>query len=360
MHFVSGIKSGGVEQMLINYTEPMNRKYHLEEIIVYQHEPNRVCLKKLLDAKNKCIRISDKNHNPIKNISDTFRIIKKEKPDIIHAHMNLLNFIPLFCGLVCGVKVRISHSHIANKNIKFSIAEKLFKKLNLLFSNELLSCGYKAGKYMYGNRRFEIVYNSIDIDKFIFNDSKRKVVRKKLGITDQDILIGNVGRLTEQKNQKFLIEIMRELVPSNNKFKLIIFGSGELKKELSDYINLSNLEDNIKIHNPVNNIEEYYDAMDVFLLPSLYEGFPVSLVEAQANGLSSLVSNTIDKTSAITDKVEFLSISSKKDWVDGIINLQKESRKININEFINFDIKYSYKSLANLYIKLASNVGVGR
>lgn len=357
MHFVSGIKSGGVEQMLINYTNPMNRRYHLQEIIVYQHEPNKVCLKKLLDAKNKCVRISDKKHNPIKNISDTFRIIKREKPDIIHTHMNLLNFIPLFCGFVCGVKIRISHSHIAHKNIKFSIAEKLFKKLNLLFANELLSCGYKAGKYMYGNRKFKIVYNSIDIDNFIFNDIKREVVRNKLGITDQDVLIGNVGRLTEQKNQKFLIEIMRKLVPSNNKFKLIIFGSGELKKELSDYINLSNLEDNIKIHEPVNNIEEYYDAMDVFVLPSLYEGFPVSLIEAQVSGLSALVSNTIDTTSKINNNVQFLSIKDINVWINTLKNISNQNRKVNNAGFENFEIKNSYSILYNIYVDLLTYKG---
>ena len=117
LQFVSGINSGGVEQFLINYSSILNEKSDVSQVIAYQHDPDEGCYKKLVDANNKCVRIHNKKKHPIKNIVDTFRLIKNEKPDIIHANMNLLNFIPLFCGFVCGVKVRISHSHIANRNI---------------------------------------------------------------------------------------------------------------------------------------------------------------------------------------------------------------------------------------------------
>lgn len=106
MHFISGIRSGGVEQMLINYTTILN-KYEYKQIIVYQHTPDKVCLDKLEHAGNKCVRISSKSRHPLGNITETIKLIKKVHPDIVHAHMNLVNFIPLFCALLCGVKVRI-------------------------------------------------------------------------------------------------------------------------------------------------------------------------------------------------------------------------------------------------------------
>lgn len=356
MHFISGIQSGGVEQMLINYTKCMNEKFDINQIIVYQHDPNKVCLNKFVDAKDKCLRISDKRKHPVKNIIDTFRIIKKEKPDIIHAHMNLLNFIPLLCGLLCGVKVRISHSHIANKNINSTVEEKVFKYLNILFSNLFLSCGYNAGKYMYGDRNFTIVHNSIDIDRFIYSENKRNQTRKKLGLKDDETLVTNVGRLTAQKNQIFLIKVMRRVVHENNKVKLFIFGNGELKDQILSLIKESNLQNNIFIHEPVNNIEEYYDASDIFVLPSLYEGFPVSLVEAQVSGLTSIVSNSIDRTSKINDSVEFLSNDDEDEWANEIIHATGQGRKVKINKFKGFNINNSYKDLYEIYTKALTNI----
>lgn len=351
MHFVSGIQSGGVEQMLINYTKCMNEQFDISQIVVYQHNPNEVCLNKFIEAKDKCVRISDKRKHPIKNIIDTFRIIKSEKPDVIHAHMNLLNFIPLLCGFLCNVKVRISHSHIANKNINSTSAEKVFKFLNILFSNSLLACGYNAGKYMYGNKDFTIIYNSIDINRFIYNENKRKKIREKIDLKDDETLLVNVGRLTDQKNQFFLLKVMKKVIYFNDKIKLIIFGNGELKEKLINGIKNNDLQNNVFIHEPVNNIDEYYDASDIFTLPSLYEGFPVSLIEAQVSGLNSIVSKSIDKTSRINNSVEFINNNDEDEWVNEILSLKNRNRNVRIEKFKKFDINNSYKDLYALYTR---------
>lgn len=351
MHFISGVRSGGVEQMLINYTRLMNEKFNTNQIIVYQHKPNIVCLNKFIDAGDRCIRISDKRIHPIKNIVDTISIIKREKPDIIHAHMSLVNFLPLLCGLLCGIKIRISHSHIANKNIKSSFEEKVFKMLNILFANKLLACGYKAGKYMYGKRKFKVIHNSVNIDEFKFNDEKRKEIRSLLGVNENEILIGNVGRLTEQKNQLFLIEVMKKVTSFNHNFKLIILGSGSLKEQLDDKIHKNNLEDNIVVHDAVKNISDYYSAMDIFALPSLFEGFPVSLVEAQVSGLNSIVSSVIDKTAKLNDNVKFLDYGDSELWKQLILKKDFHSRNVDLRKFNEFNINHSYKKLYNIYKK---------
>ena len=337
--------------MLINYTKSMNEQFDISQIVVYQHDPNEFCLNKFIDAEDKCVRISNKRKHPIKNIIDTFRVIKSEKPDVIHAHMSLLNFIPLLCGFLCNVKVRISHSHIANKNINSTAAEKVFKFLNILFSNYLLACGYNAGKYMYGDRDFTIIYNSIDINRFIYNENKRKKIREKIDLKDDETLLINVGRLTDQKNQLFLLKVMKKVICFNDKIKLIIFGNGELKEQISSGIKRNNLQNNVFLHEPVNNIEEYYDAADIFTLPSLYEGFPVSLIEAQVSGLKSIVSNTIDKTSKINDSVEFLSYNAEDEWVNEILSATNQNRKVKINKFKNFNINNSYEDLYTLYTR---------
>lgn len=347
--------------MLINYTDLMNEKFNTKNVIVYQHEADSVCLDKFLHVGDKCIRISSKRSHPIRNIIDSIKVIHKEKPDILHAHIGFLNFIPLICAFLCGIKVRISHSHVSNDNTNTNIEEKtikVFKIINILFSNKLLACGYSSGKCMYGNKKFKVVYNSVNIDKFIFDNRSRIKIRKELKLNDDDILIGNVGRFTDQKNQLFLLDVMKNLVHLNSKFKLIILGNGELKKTITNKVIEYQLEDNVLIHDPVGNIEEYYDAMDAFALPSLYEGFPVSLVEAQVSGLTSFVSDTIDPTSKINDDVFFLDNGDVNQWVQSILTKVEKKRKVNIDKFERFNISTSYIKLYDIYKKLIDKKGV--
>lgn len=352
LHFVSGINSGGVEQFLINYTRLINKNHDVNEKIVYQHQPDESCLNELVESGNECIRIHNKRKNPILNFLDTLKIIKKEKPNIIHAHMSLLNFIPLFCGFICGIKVRISHSHIAHNSINSSIMEKFFKKLTLTFATKLVACGEKAGRYMYGKKNFSVIYNSVDIDKFSFNEEKRNKIRSELQIDKDDILFGNIGRLTKQKNQIFLVNLLNEIKKRDqklfSKIHLIILGNGELKDSLCKYIEEINLGNKLVLHEAVRNIDEYYDAMDVFLLPSLYEGFPVSLVEAQVSGLTCIVSDTVDSTSKINENVFFNKLSFI-DWINIIHEFHYKSRHISVDSFRKFNVNITYEDLYNLY-----------
>lgn len=336
-----------MEQFLINYTSLINQKYNVNQVIVYQHNADITCLKNLENSGNRCVRIHNKRTHPIKNLVDTFTIIKKEHPDVVHTHMSLLNFIPLFIAFLLGIKLRISHSHIASDNINSSILAKIFKILTILFSNKLLACGLNAGKYMYGNHKFSIIYNSINLNNFLFNQKRRQNIRTKLNINDNDILIGNVGRLTEQKNQIFLIDLMKEL--ASNNCKLIILGNGELKNSLINEIYNNGLNETIILHDSVKNISDYYDAMDVFVLPSFYEGFPLSLVEAQVSGLKCVVSDFVDKTSKINDNVKFLPLKMKL-WKNYILKFKNSERIVNVSEFSEFDVNNTYKNLYKIYL----------
>lgn len=357
MHFISGVQSGGVEQMLVNYTEKTNWHKDVVEYIIYQHRPNEVSLKKLNDAGNICIRVADKRTHPIKNFIETYSVIKKYNPDIIHAHMNLLNFLPLFAGKLNGVKIRISHSHIAHINIGSRILEKIFKRLNILTANFLLSCGTKAGQYMYGNNKYIVIPNSIDVSQFVFNCEKRKKARKKLGINQHDILLGNIGRLTEQKNQMFLLDVLRKLKLSDPNYKLVIIGSGEKRLEIANMIRDYGLDKEVFLVLPIKNVEKLYDAMDIFLLPSLYEGFPVSAIEAQVSGLPTILSSEIDKSAKITESTKFDDISMVDDWVKDISKCHiKDNRRVHVESFSQFNIESTYTKLYDLYEELLKNV----
>lgn len=353
VHFISGIKSGGVEQFLFNYTKSINKNFPVKEYIVYQHEPNIESLRKLQMAGNKCIKIADKAHRPIKNLIQSFQLIRKIKPDIVHAHMNLVNFFPLFVAFILKVPVRINHSHIASDNIDMKIAIPIFKKLNLFFSNARFACGALAGKYMYGNRKYQIIRNAINVNHYLFDVKLRNEYRKKFGVPQGFIVFGNIGRLTKQKNQLFLIKIFKELHKRKPNAILFILGSGELKYSEIKLIKSLKLEKFIHIISPVEDTAPFYNMIDVFLLPSLYEGFPIVSIEAQISGLPLIMTDTIDKSAKLLNSTYFLPKNNFYSWVSEMnIITTNCNRIIDKKKFECFDIHHCSLFLIAQYVQL--------
>lgn len=351
MHFVSGIGNDGVAQVLTNYTGRMNQKFPIEESIVYQHKADARRLKLEQELGNDTYRIPFKAKHPIRNLKATYKLIKNKKPDIVEAHMNLVNFFPLFVAWMLKVPVRISHSHIAQDadNINSKLAP-WFKKLNIIFANTLVACGEEAGKYMYGNRKFHIIYNAIDQSEYKFNEKYRDEIRHKYNISDTTVVIGNIGRITKQKNQKFLIDVFTDYLKENSDAVLFIIGNGELENKLDQYIKERNIEDKVIRIEGVTSTEKFYSVFDVFLLPSLYEGLPVVAIEAQASGVKILMSDNIDPTVKYTNSVSFLPLNKgTKPWVHNIIKKYKRAELCEDNKY---NIEIQYVNLYKFYKKM--------
>ena len=318
LHFVSGLGNDGVTQVIKNYTSKLNQHYNIENIVVYQHHAKADKVLELQQIGDKLYEIPYKSDHPFANLLETYKIIKKEQPDIVHAHMSLLSFYPLSVAWLLRVKVRIAHAHIAQDNINPHMA-KVFKKLNYIFANHYIACGQSAGKYLFGKRHFDIMYNAIDQSKYKFDLKKRKLLREKLKISDNTVIIGTLGRLTKQKNQGFLIDIFNQYHHDNPNSKLIIVGVGELEDKLYQKIKSIHQEENIIIVPGTNDPESYYSAFDFFVLPSLYEGLPVSAIEAQASGINMILSNNIDRDVQYNSNVTFLPVDKgAAPWVFAI------------------------------------------
>ena len=355
-HFVSGLKSGGVESMIYNYCSHMSLEEY-KMYLVYQHEPSQKNLEEFEKLNFVLKRIPSKVKHPLKNFVETYKFLKNNRIDIVHCHMTLMNVFPLLAAKILNIKIRICHSHnsdVRKKNIIVSLFEKVLKKVCIYLSTDLVACGVDAGKYMYSNNRFIILNNALDLNKFMFNKENRNKIRKIYNIKDDEILIGHIGRFTSQKNHEFIIKLFEKL--DLNKFKLILIGDGELKESIEKEVSKKNISSNIIFAGIQSKIYEFYSAFDIFILPSLWEGLPVVSIEAQASGVFCIFSDNIDKDAIINiDKSILLNLDIGK-WCKYIKMFSNKSnnRSIDISKFIekNLDINNEVLKLDRIYRRI--------
>lgn len=354
-HVVCGLKSGGAESVIYNYCSAVNSDKY-EWYLLYQHEPSKKNIDEFKNIGFHLKRIPSKAKHPIKNYKETYKFLKNNKIDVVHCHMTLMNFIPLIAAKKLKIKVRICHSHnsdIRKKNIIVKMIEKVLKVLCIKNATHLVACGKEAGKYMFGNNEFQILHNAMNLNKYQYSEKNRKKIRKNYNITNENFVIGHIGRFTKQKNQIFIIELFKKIYEEDKNFVLFLIGDGEQRKFIIDKIKEYGLEKNIILPGILNNTNEIYSAFDVFILPSLWEGLPVVSIEAQASGLQTILSNNIDKKAIIEkEKCTMLDLDIKK-WKKQILEEKnkKSSRDININLFINknLDIKTEVNKIEKIY-----------
>lgn len=300
------------------------------------------------------------------SFSNSFR---SEMTKFFNEHMNeyqIMHCHPIHAGAIFapyakkyGIQHIISHSHStkysANKigAIRNFLIVSLFGKR----ATDYIACSKKAMKLFYWKKETDIflLNNAIDTEKFKFSDEKRKIIRKDLNIKEDEVVIGHIGRFAPEKNHIFLLNVFKEYYKLNNKSKLLLVGDGSLFNEIQKLAIDEQLEENILFVGRKNNVSDYLSAMDFFVLPSLFEGLPIALVEAQVSGIRSFVSKTV------TDEVEFTNLLTFVDldegyesWARRIANthyLPTERRQYDV-DYGDFDIYQSTKKLENYYIKL--------
>ena len=206
---------------------------------------------------------------------------------------------------------------------------------------------------MYGKKavqsgKITIIPNAIDLEKFAFNPDKRKLLRQKLGLENKFVL-GHIGRFVYPKNHSFLIDVFAEVVKVKPEARLMLVGDGELRKNIEEKVVSLGLQDKVLFLGNRNDVADLYNAMDIFLLPSHYEGLPVVGVEAQANGLKCLFSDKVTEESKLIDQFEFISLNVAT-WSDEIEGSYiREARTKKCNGLSKFDIISASDSLLGLY-----------
>lgn len=281
---------------------------------------------------------------------DLIHLVKKQHYNAVHIHTNSHTAVlELLAAKFAGCKVRIVHSH--NTTCKSVLLHRLLTPVfNLLYTHGF-ACGDEAGRWMFGNRPFSVINNGVDVAKFVFDKSKRDEIRTKLRVEDNQILLGHVGMFNGVKNQQFIVEVVSELCKKNENYRLVLIGDGEQRNKVEEITKNLNLEDKVFFTGNIDNVSDYLSAIDLIVMPSLYEGLPLALIEQQANGLRCIVSDTITQEVNKTGNVTFLSLNSPAEkWATEIVSMKKvEGRELVSQKAINDIISagYSIREEAN-------------
>lgn len=343
---------GGVSEYMMNLFRNIdNNKIQFDFIVtgnkcLYEDEIN--------ELGGKVFYITQKKECILKNIKELFNILKKCKNSHKIFYFNTsgiyYNLPILFAKF--NKYIVITHAHNTKDKSKNEIFHTLHYFNRILvrnISNYCFACSDLAAKWVYSNtkKKVTIINNFIDCNKFEYNIRKRDLIRKELNISSEQLVIGTVGRLSYQKNQKFLLDIFNNLLQKKPNSILLLVGDGELKGELVDRAKELNINNSVRFLGERRDIDKVVQAMDIFLLPSFFEGFPISLIEAQAAGLKCLVSDTITKTVNITGNVEFYGLeNSTEKWTNKILSYTTE--RLNTHGILakeGFDIKIEVKKM---------------
>ncbi|STB61368.1 glycosyltransferase family 1 protein [Clostridium perfringens] len=318
------IKKEGISTVILdNYSLFDKKKFNLNIIVSGNYDKNLV--KDFRNAGVKPILFPDRKKELFKYIWNLYKIMKKENYDILYVHgSSAIMSIELIVALIVRCKLRIVHSHNTTCDHKF--VDKLLRPIFYHLYTHAFACGHDAGKWLFSNRHFEIIKNGRSLSKYKYNLEVRNETRKFLQLKE-NIAVGHVGNFNNQKNHEFIIRMFKELVLLNDNAKLFLIGSGEKELEIRSLAEKMNLSENIIFMGNIDNVHEILQAMDVMILPSLYEGLPLVVVEWQLAALPSLISDSVTKECAFTDFIQFKSLGDgEQSWAEDIFKVCLKER----------------------------------
>lgn len=353
----------GIETMLMNYYRNIDRERLQFDFLV--NKPKKGDYDDEIRKMGGNIYLSP-GLNPMhynaymRFVSETVNADSRIK--IVHAHNEAMGLYALNGAKKAGIKVRIAHAHNTKIVFDYKWPLKMFCKAFLpLSATDLWACGNEAGQYFFGKADWEkrgmVMHNAVDTGKFAFSEKKRAEARKKYGLTGKTV-IGHVGRFNVQKNHTRLIEIFSCFSKSNPDAVLFLAGEGELLEKMKDKARELKIADRVIFAGLVQNTDEIYQTMDLFILPSLFEGLPVVAIEAQASGLACIFSDGVTEEAIFSDNAIRVALKATDDvWCEKM-NMAL-NRKVDraggmaIVKNAGYDIFSEAKRIENLYLKMA-------
>lgn len=360
LQIVDSLDMGGIQTFLLNLNKAIDlSEIQFDYLVFRQHK--QVLENEFKDLGATIYKLPNWRNGFITNrkaLRNFFAI--HQEYEIVHYHAGtLVDIGPLVEAKRAGINVRIMHSHNTHAGGIYlnTIIHRLHKLNVSKLATHYFACGELAAKWMYKGTKAEfkvqIVNNGIDTQRFKFNQNIRDMKKKELRVNNT-IIIGHIGRFSEEKNQIFLVNVLKHVCKINKDVRLLFIGDGVNRPFVEEKVNEMGLEKNVSFMGIRKDVSELLQSMDVFVLPSLFEGFPVVLVEAQAAGLPCIISDTISEEVAINPNVKRLRLeNAERQWAEEIIKGGTRIKSISALIDAGFDIKNTANNLKKFYLETA-------
>lgn len=347
---------GGIRKVIVEFYKEIDKNLFSIDIVSIDEKMNDAD-KVLFADNNSSVYVFKRKENVIRYMSELYKLCKRKKYKVMHVHGNSATMaIELFIARVCGIEVRIAHCHTTKcdhtkvHNVLLPIFRKLY--------THALACSSSAGNWIFGEEKFEVIKNAMNLENYSYNENIRKQYRNELSIPDHAFLLGHVGFFNETKNQEYLIDILYHLAERYNVFLMLIGTGRKLEYVYQKAVEL-NVADRVFFMSQRDDVNMLLQAMDLFVFPSKWEGLGLALVEAQLTGLYCIASTGVPKEANISEEINYISLSDPEEWENritmvldnlGAINREKKMRETHKKmKEAGYDIKMEIKKLETIY-----------
>lgn len=356
-HVMGKMLGGGLEAVVMNYYRHVDRSIVQFDFIV--DEDSTLVPREEIESLGGRVFAVPPYQRTIAYQRALTKLFCEQGWMIVHCHENALSVFPLRAAKNAGIPVRIAHSHSTAGKGEFvrNAMKWILRRFSNVYPTHRMACSRHAGEWLFGKKvQFEVVHNAIDLSYFDFDAKTRKSEREKLEINDGTLVIGHAGRFVPQKNHAFLIELFEEILRRNSDSLLLLVGDGPLLESERERARVRGIADKVRFVGHCEEMGPFYQALDVFCLPSNYEGLGMVAVEAQVSGLPTLCSENVPDEAMVSDSAVKLNLSDGVDtWAETILRMRPSPRDGHVREAENcgYDIVSASRLLQERYVDLA-------
>lgn len=344
----------GIGMTILNYATNLDKTDMQVDFVVINHLEEKM-RKQIESIGSRIYELTERNTSQVKYVKALARVVKEGRYDIVHVHCNSCTAaVDLLGAKLGGAKMLCPHSH--NTKCVHTGAHKLLRPLFNILYTDGFACGELAGQWLYPGKKFTVLKNATNTDKYRYNQHERERIRSQYHLEGK-VAVGHVAHFTLHKNHPFLIDTFADVVKQNPQYILFLIGDGKFKEDMISKVKDLNIEENIVFVGTTLDIPAYLSAMDMMVLPSLWEGLPNVVIEWQVAGLPTLVADTVTKDCKLTESVSFIPLE-KDAWVDAIlgtdVNIDRKAQsEKNIKEIAaaGYSIKEQAAKLKQYYIE---------
>ena len=357
---------GGIESCIMGYySELLKKGVRFDFVCMYESLAHEDKIKEMGGTIHYMANI--KKH-PFQFSRQLRELIKKEQYDIVHVNMlSAANMVPLKVAHQMKVRRVIAHSHNSSSpGILRNILHAMNKRRITKYATDYFACSKLAGAWLFPKEIYkradqvQIIHNAISVDKFSYREDEKAAIVRELQLQDAWV-IGHVGRFEEQKNHLFLLEVFQEVARREQDAILLLIGEGERLEAMKDKVSQMHLEERVRFLGVRSDVAQLWKGIDVFLFPSLFEGLPLVVIEAQAAGVFTILSDSITKEVQVTDQLEFVSLhQSAKEWANVLCKYKERQKSEANNAKIREEFEhagYSIEAAGNILFELYNGEG---